>query len=319
MGARGLDWRWGDALPGAVYAVPPVLVILFGDVEKGLAFAVGTVPAVLVGVRPARRGRVLTAVVGLVAALSILLGSLLSHVPPLAVAAMLLLPIGAARAAVRRPAGTLALVLCVPLVAVGLSYRDLGQGAAIAGLIACGSVASWLLSLLWPSRPGPPRRAFAALEPAAARSFGLRMGLAAAIAALVGYLAGLEHVGWATAAATFVTRPAPGPQRLRSYGRVLSVLAGGIAALLFVRFASDPWVMAAATFAVLTAASATRGGRWYITAAYTTFFVILLLGFADHPSAVAHFNERLVETAFGIALALVFSRSFGEGAVQRSR
>ena len=220
----GLVWSWSDALRGAVYAAPAALVAP-SDVSHALGLALGVLPACLVGVAPTRRARARLVLVGVLAGIPILVGSILASEPVLAV-----LAIGAAYLASRAPVGALLLTISVPLVGVGLSYSDVGEGAAIAGLMMGGSIYAYLVSLLWPEGPAPAGAAPAvAARPTLPTRFmlwyGVRLGLAGGIAATIGFALDFDHVGWATAAAMLVMRPDPDLQRLRSVGRVVSVMS----------------------------------------------------------------------------------------------
>jgi hypothetical protein len=68
-----IAWSWSYAAPAAV--------AMTEDVSRGLALAVGMLPAAAIGLRPIRRGRVATAVLGGVAGVSILVGSALAETP----------------------------------------------------------------------------------------------------------------------------------------------------------------------------------------------------------------------------------------------
>jgi uncharacterized membrane protein YccC len=95
-------------------------------------------------------------------------------------------------------------------------------------------------------------------------------------------------------------------QRLRSVGRVIAVAAGGLAAGALVRLEPSLGVYALATIAVLAGAAGTHRSHWYVTSAFTTYLVFLLLLYADPDSAGSRFAERLLETALGVSLAYVF-------------
>jgi uncharacterized membrane protein YccC len=70
---------------------------------------------------------------------------------------------------------------------------------------------------------------------------------------------------------------------------------------------SPPAAVFAAVFGLaLTLASATRGSRFYILPAFTTFFVIMLLGYSNPDNAPSRLFERINETALGVAIALFF-------------
>jgi hypothetical protein len=71
-------------------------------------------------------------------------------------------------------------------------------------------------------------------------------------------------------------RPAAEMQRLRSVGRILAG-AGG-----------------------------THRSRWYVTSAFTTFLVFLLLLYSDPQDAASRFNERVLETLLGVGIAYVY-------------
>jgi hypothetical protein len=300
--APPLAWSWDDALLGAAYALPAAIVAL-GDPAHGLALSVGVLPASILGLTPRRRGRVVVIAAGALTGVPMLIGGLLAGVPVLAVAAIAALAIGAvALARVRPRLGRIAMVLALPMVGVGLSYSDVGEAAGLAGLMVLGSIYACAVSLLWPDRPSPPRPA----EPPPALEYGFRLAAAAACAATLGFVFDLEHVGWATAAALLVMRPAGEMQRLRSVGRLVAVAVGGLAAVALVhRGPADAWY-ALAIVATMAAAAATHRSHWYVTPAFTTFLVFLLLLHASPGDSRWRFNERLLETAIGVGLAYLF-------------
>ncbi len=232
-----------------------------------------------------------------------LLGGVLAGVPVLAVAAIALLGVGAALLAARSRVGQIAMVLSLPMVGVGLSYSDVGKAAGLAALMVAGSVFACAVSMLWPERERPPER------PATAPptlEYGVRLGAAGASAAAIGFIFGLEHVGWACAAALLVMRPVADMQRLRSVGRILAVAIGALLAVALVRAEpADGWYAAAGLVAI-AAAAATHRSRWYVTAGFTTFLVFLLLLYSDVEDAASRFSERLVETILGVGLAYLF-------------
>ncbi len=95
-------------------------------------------------------------------------------------------------------------------------------------------------------------------------------------------------------------------QRLRSAGRIVAVAVGAAAAILLVHAEpADGW-FALAVLAAVAAAAATRAGRWYVTPAFTTFLVFLLLLAGDPQDSASRFNERLGETVLGVGLAYLF-------------
>ena len=276
------------------------------DPQMGLALAVGVLPAVIIGIPARRSGRVVIVVIGFLAGVSIFVGGLISQLPVLVTAVLLLAAvILAAVGASVIPMGRLVLTLCVPLIAAGLSFDDLESAAATMLLLTAGAAYAWLVSLVWPVRTAerrpsagsPPRRAMA--------GYGLRMGTAAAIGYLIASGLSFDHPGWAPAACLLVARPQLDLLQTRGVGRVVSVTIGAVSAALTLHIDPPNAVYAAIAVVVLACASATVGSRWYITAGFTTFFVILLAS-GDEADAVAKTNERIFETMIGVALAYLF-------------
>lgn len=304
--APGLAWSWSAALVGAVFAIPAIVVMPF-DVPSGLALAFGVLPAAIIGVAPVRRARAEVVVLSILMGVPIFVGSLLSEEPALAVASILVLAVGAAMLSTRPPLGPFLMTISLPMIGIGFSYRDLGEALGLALLIVGGSVYAWLVSLLWPERaipPAPP--APPAQLPRSMIGYGIRLGLAGATAATIGFAFDFDHVGWATAAAMLVMRPSADMQRLRSVGRVVSVIVGALAAAGLAVLTTAPGWYCVAILAVLTGVAATRPSRWYVTPAFTTFIAISLLLYANPANAQSRFNERVGETLLGVAVAYGF-------------
>jgi hypothetical protein len=53
-------------------------------------------------------------------------------------------------------------------------------------------------------------------------------------------------------------------------------------------------------------AGGTHRSRWYVTSAFTTFLVFLLLLHSDPQHAASRFSERVLETLLGVGLAYAF-------------
>lgn len=308
-------WDWSAARLGAIYALPGALVIL-SDRSRGLALVLGVLPAAIVGLMPTRRGRLAIIVLGAAIGFPMFIGGLLAGVPVLAVAAIAGLGIGAALLAARARLGQVAMTLSLPMVGVGLSYPDLGKAAGLAGLMVLGSIFGCVVSMFWPER-APGQAPVAALKPTL--GYGVRLGAAGATAAAIGFLLDLEHVGWACAAALLVMRPAAEMQRLRSVGRIIAVAIGALAAIGLVRLTPAAWVYSLAAIAALAACGATHRSRWYVTPAFTTFLVFLLLLYSRPQDAASRFTERLVETALGVGIAYVFGLALPLLAQQKRR
>ena len=58
--------------------------------------------------------------------------------------------------------------------------------------------------------------------------YGVRLGLAGAVSAGLGFALDLDHKGWATAACLLVMRPTPEMTKLRGAGRAISVSVGAL-------------------------------------------------------------------------------------------
>lgn len=287
---------------GAVATLPAALLAL-DDVARGLAFAIGVLPAAMFGLAPTRRGRLAAVALGVMTGLPLFLGGLLAGAPVLAVATVAGLGVGSAALAARSRLGTIVMSLCLPMVGVGLSYT-VAKAAAAAGLMVAGSIATCLVAMLWPERAAPPAGAPATARPTL--DYGIRLGAAGATAAAIGFLLDLEHVGWPVAAALLVMRPAADMQRLRSVGRILAVVAGALAGGALVRLGPPAAVYGLAAIAAVAGAAATHRSRWYVTSAFTTFLVFLLLLHSNPDEAASRFDERVLETLLGVGVAYLY-------------
>ena len=307
LGPR-IAWSWPAALRCAVCTLPAALVVLSGDPSKGLAWAVGILPAAIVGMAPARRARLHLVAVGALFALSILIGSALAQTSVTTVVGIFAVAYAAAILASRAAFGAVAMALCAPVAAIGLSYGDVGEAAWLGLIMFGGSLFSCAVFLLWPESAASPPPAPALLPRRRARAYGVCLGLAAATAAGIGIAINTDHVGWAPAAALLVMRPSEEMQKVRSVGRLVSVLLGALAAVAFLR--ADPALgfYAVAAIAAIAGAGGTRGSRWYVTAAFTTFLVLVMLLYANPTVATEQWRvaERVGETALGVGLAYVF-------------
>jgi hypothetical protein len=303
----GLAWDGTAAAVAAVAALPAGLLAL-ADVHAGAAVAVGVLPAAITGVAPRRRRRVRAALVAALIGACMVAGGVLAAVPVVAVAAIAGLGVGTAWLAARSRLGVLAMTLALPMVGIGLSF-DAGEAAAAAALILAGGLWAWLVSLAWPERPPPAPPGSAAGGAAPTLAYGVRLGAAGATAAAIGFLLDLDHVGWPVAAALLVMRPAAEMQRLRTAGRVASVLAGALAGAGLAAWDPPAAVYAVAILAAVAAAAGTHPSRWYVTPAFTTFLVFLIFLSADPDDAGARFDERVGETVLGVAIAAVFGKA----------
>ena len=300
-------WSWSLALFGALCSLPAVLVATQNP-SLGLALAIGALAPTAVGVAGARRSRVVSLVVGVTIGLGLVAGAALSQSWWLAVGGIFALCVAAAAASARVRSGSLLLMLAVPMVGAGLSFvGDVRAALEPAVLIAVGATCGWLLSLLWPERAPTPRRGMTTHpEMTEMIEYGVRLGLAGALCAGVGFALAWDHPGWATAACLLVMRPTSEMTRLRGAGRAISVTVGALGASLLAELGAGPPVLAVAIGVALTSLAATRGSRWYLTGGFTTFIVISLLVQGTPGEAEMHLVERVGETALGVGVALLF-------------
>jgi len=311
-------WSWSHALLGAVYAVPAAVVVLV-DPARGIALAVGVLPAAAAGLPGPRRGRVAIALLGALMGASMLVGSLLAQVPVLAVPAIFALCVGAAAVASRGKVGQVALALGVPLIGIGLSYDDPRETVGIALLMAVGSAYACLVSLAWPARPAPEPGEPGSVGRRAMLRYGVLLGFAGATAAAIGFLLHLDHVGWECGAALLVMRPNPDLLRLRGVDRAWSVLVGAALGGGLVLAHPPAAVLAAAVVVALAALAATKGSHRYVTPMFTTFLVFLLLLVDNPQETTGRFLERMGETLLGVTLAVIFGMAVPALLTRRQR
>jgi hypothetical protein len=55
--------------------------------------------------------------------------------------------------------------------------------------------------------------------------------------------------------------------------------------------------------AAVAGAGATHRSRWYVTPAFTTYLVFMLMLYSRPQDAASRFSERLLETALGVGIA----------------
>jgi uncharacterized membrane protein YccC len=304
--APSLRWSWDDALRSALCGLPAVPIAVLSDPGKGMAWAVGCLPVAALGLAPTRRARRRVVVVGVLFALSVFTGSLLAQSGFTTVVGIFGVAFGSALLASRSRFGLVALTLCLPVCAIGLSFGDLAEAAILGGVFIAAAAFSYAVLRRWPEYQ--PRRAPAQpqlLSRRFARQYAVLLGLAGATSALVGLLIHTDHVGWAPAAGYFVMRPAPEMQKLRSAGRILSVFVGALAGVVFVHWAPPDLVIGLVAVALIAATGATHESRWYVTPAFGSALVLTMLLY-QHPTVATEawrFNERVGETVLGVASA----------------
>ncbi|WP_412739427.1 FUSC family protein [Krasilnikovia sp. MM14-A1259] len=298
-------WSWPDAARGLVYALPAIAVTSVNP-AAGVPLALGVLPSAIMPFPGTARSRPLLLIVGALTGVSLFTGAALTHLPTLVTAVTLVAVVAAAAwATTRVAAAQLLLVLAAPLVAVGLSYDDWASALRLLLLMVLGAVYAWAVSMLWKPRPPQPRPQRPVPSAPAMLGYGFCLGTAAAVSYLVAIGLDLDHPGWAPAACLLVARPDPDLLRARGAGRVLSVIVGAAAAVLTLAADAANGLLAVLTGVVISAAAATHASRWYITSAFTTYLVFLLL-LGDHPNQAGQkFTERVAETVLGVTLAVL--------------
>ena len=288
---------------GAGFAIPAVVIAAF-DPNLGIVFAIGVLPAAALGLLPTRRSRLAYVAVSALAGVGLLLGSVLAQVPVLALVAIAAACVVGAVAAGRGAVGRVILTLGVPMIGVGFSFDTPGSGWTLAAIMAAGGAWCTLVSLPWPVRaprpPAPPPPVTHLL------GYGIRLGLAAGIASVLGFALQLDHVGWAVGAVLFVMRPSGELVVARALGRAGAVIAGAALGGAFMLLTPPGWLMGAVALCLIAVLTALAGSRWYITGFFGTFLVFMLLLHGDPGDVTHRFWERAVETLIGVSLALVF-------------
>ncbi|QIG39468.1 FUSC family protein [Microbacterium sp. 4R-513] len=245
-------------------------------------------------------------VVGAVAGLNIVIGSLVAPFPVAAVVTIFALCVAAAVlvADPNRHLAPLILMLGMPLLGVGLSEPP-ATALSAGALLLLGSIYGWLVSLIWPDRPGIQRPAKAAVPRRVMLAYGIQIGIAGAAGAALGFALDVDHPGWACAAALLISRPDRALLDARSIGRILSVFLGATAACVVAAFHPSNAVFAAVVLVVIAGAAGTAGSRWYVLPFFTTLLVLSMLIGDETESATHWFLERVALTLAGAALAVL--------------
>jgi hypothetical protein len=305
---KGVAWDWRSAAFGAVISSVAAIVIALGHIEAGLGLMIGAIPAAIAGLPPRRSDRRKVLVVGILFGLSQILGSILAQWTPVAVVGMFLLGLGAALLTTRSAMGWVVLTLCLPLAGIGLTYKGLAESAGVSFLFVLGSAIAFIGALCFPEYDAPSRADPPLLGMRAARDYGVRLGLAAAVGTAIGLHYGADHTGWIVGSTLLVMRPSEEMLHLRGAGRALSVFAGGVIAAWLLTLDLSPVAIAIVGAGAIVAMAATNASRWYVTPAFTTFLILwsLLHDQATAENIKFRFSERVIETLLGIGIAYFF-------------
>ena len=303
----GITWDWTEAGRGALCALPGGVIILAADVSLGMVCALGTIPVAMLGVPARRSQRPRLAVAGVGFAIAYALGSAVGRWHVAAVVTLVVVAYAAVVLAARRPAAMLVPALFAPGYALGMN-EPIRSGLVLAGVFLGGAAWAVFVAYLWPQREPaaiPPPHAQAENE-RATRIYAALFAAAAGIGLTLGYLLDFAHVAWAAAAGMFIMRPDPHLLASRALGRALATLAGVLAAGLIVRRGPTEIGLALIVVGAVSAMIAVRTSRWYVAPGATAVVVLLASGVASRNAFAVSFVDRLLETAIGAALALLF-------------
>ncbi len=308
----GITWSWDAALRGAICALPAVPVIVAVNVSAGICLALGTVLVAFIGVPAQMSMRIRAYLIAVLFAAAYALGCVVGQWPVVAVLALSALAYVSVLITGQNPRSQLIAMLVVPGFAVGMNEPP-PDGFVIAAMFLAGGLWATFVSVMWHPAPGGPQAParFAGLGGAlhderTKRIYAVCFALAVGIALAIGFIKDFQHVAWAAAACAFVMRPDPGLLASRALGRALATLLGVCAAALLFKQGLGEAALAAITVFTVSAMIATRTSPWYVTPAGTGLLVLLMSGVSSTQQFQLSFHDRILETAIGAGLALVF-------------
>jgi hypothetical protein len=309
--AKSIHFTRQDTLHAAIGVIPAFLLICFGYLTPGIAFAIGLLPTSLLGIAPSRKLRLVYGILGCLFGVGVYVGSYIVNLHTIWAAATIFLVVSFAATVVssKRPAGGLLLALLIPSLAVGTSYSSSeALGLTIAFML--GSVWSSLVSLVWSEFPPnkETRERLMALQPANVKTYGLLLGLAAATSVVVGYYIDPVHAGWVATATMLVMRPVQEMAGTRGIGRAFSTIVGTVLVVLTIHL----WLSLVATALVVAAVAiltiGARSSSWYITSFGTAFLILTIemFGLTDYAAVHQIGWYRIYDNVVGALIALFF-------------
>ena len=322
--AKSIQFTRQDTLHATIGVIPAFLLICFGYLTPGIAFAIGLLPTSLLGIAPSRKLRLIYGILGCLFGVGVYVGSSIVNLHNIWIAATIFLVVSFAATIVssKRPAGGLLLALLIPSLAVGTSYSSSeALGLTIAFML--GSVWSSLVSLIWPEfLPSKETRdRLMALQPANVKTYGLLLGLAAATSVLVGYYFDATHGGWVATATMLIMRPVQEMAGKRGIGRALSTIVGTLLVVLTIHL----WLSLVATALVVAAVAiltiGARSSSWYITSFGTAFLILTieLFGMTDFAAVHQIAWYRITDNVIGALIALFYGLLVPEVLIYLSR
>jgi hypothetical protein len=308
--ADGISWDRSEALRGLAAAMPGALVVALGDVGLGSALALGTLCVALLGVPPNRSARAQLFAGGVLYAGGYALGTIVVAWPVVAIVALAAAAYAAVVNAYRGALARLLPALVVPAFALGMNHPA-PPGLLLAVVFLAASLWTTIVTVLWPAAPAHVASApvYGAAPPRPsldARVYGALFAIAGAAGLAIGFAAGFVHVAWTAGAALLIMRPTPDLTARRSAERVAATFLGITAAAVAVRLDPTSIAISVVVAASVAAIIGTRTSAWYLSSAGTGLVVLLMSGVSTSGSFAETYAERLVETATGAALAMIF-------------
>ncbi len=141
--------------------------------------------------------------------------------------------------------------------------------------------------------------------------------LAGAIGLAIGFALEVVHVAWAAGAALLIMRPVPDLTLSRAIGRVVATFVGITVAVIVAALDPSNIGIAVITAVAVAAVVGTRGSNWYVSPAGIGLVVLLMSSLSGPDALAMSYRERLVETAIGGGLALLFGVLIPTLAVRR--
>jgi hypothetical protein len=322
--AKPIQFTKQDTLHALIGVIPGFVLICFGFLTPGIAFAIGLLPTSLLGIAPSRKLRLIYGILGCLFGVGVYVGSFIVDLHNIWIAALIFLVVSFVATIVssKRPAGGLLLALIIPSLAVGTSYSSSeALGLTIAFML--GSIWSSLVSLMWPEFPPDKgtRERLMALQPTNVKTYGLLLGLTAATAVIVGSYVDPAHGGWVATAAMLVMRPVQEMAGMRGIGRALSTIVGTLLVVLTIHL----WLSLVATALVVGAIAiitiGARSSKWYITSFGTAFLILTIEMFGMTDFAAVHQIAwyRIVDNVIGALIALFFGLLIPEVLIRMKR
>jgi hypothetical protein len=318
MGGR-IRWDRSDALRGLICALPGAVVAALWSVPFGGALALGTIIVALLGVPPREQGRSRVLTAGLVFAGAYAVGAVIVSNGVIAVAGLAAACYACVLLATRGGLGRVVGSFAAPALALGMNHPA-PDGFLLAGTFVVGSLWATLVTVIWPDRfsttPAPRPPAGPTID---VRTYAVSFALAGAIGLVIGLWLDLVHVAWSAGAALLIMRPAPGQTRGRAVQRIVATFAGITLAVGIAAFGPSDLAIAVVVALAIAGVVATRGSDWYVTSAGTGLIGLLLSSLSGTDALTSTYQERLLETAIGAALAILFGLVVPELIARRSR